>query len=45
MELLASVMRLSIESEVGGVTPTGKSFRFVRACARCPLPSENEAKT
>ena len=25
-----------------GLSPTGKSFRFVRACARCPLPSGNE---
>ena len=23
-----------ISSEVGGVSPTGKSFRFVRACVR-----------
>ena len=36
-----------IYRRLGGVRPTGKSFRFVRACvrayARCPMPSENAA--
>ena len=31
-------------SDVGGCS-TGKSFRFVRAWTRCPLPSGNEPQT
>ena len=33
------------DRRLGGAASTGKSFRFVRACARCPLPNENEPQT
>ena len=29
------IYRYTYISEVGGVSPTGKSFRFVRSCVRC----------
>ena len=37
--------RLGGERAARAPPVTGKSFRFVCACARCPLPSESEPQT